>query len=250
MGNFLDAETSPMGKNIGLVFAKQTSQRYEWDGILISEQIIAVHYIDYPAKSTGYIAPLYLKPEGIEAQWQPNINHELLERLAENLNKTPSPVEVFDYIYGILHDPVYRRQYGEYLSRDFPRVPIIENEEVFRIYVTAGERLRKLHLMQTKIPATLALEPSTAADLEIGAVKYKDGVLHLNTNKQIHGIAEDVWNYRIGGYQVIDKWLKSHKGKTMTIDDFDHIANIVGLLAETIKIQEELKSLHDHKSKG
>ena len=96
--------------------------------------------------------------------------------------------------------------------------------------------------MHTKAPSILSLEPNTAEDLEIGAVKYEDGVLHLNKNKQLHGIPEDVWNYRIGGYQVIDKWLKSHKGKTMIIDDFDHIANIVGLLGETIKIQDELRN--------
>jgi len=53
-----------------------------------------------------------------------------------------------------------------------------------------------------------------------------------------------VWNYYIGGYQVLDKWFKSHKSETMSIGDFDHIANVVGLLAETIKIQGNLRSLH------
>ena len=96
-----------------------------------------------------------------------------------------------------------------------------------------------------KIPATLAIEPNNADDLEIGAIKYKDGVLQLNSNKKIHGIPEDAWNYRIGGYQVLDKWFKSHKGKAMNIDDFDHIANVVGLIAETIKIQDDLRELHN-----
>jgi len=43
---------------------------------------------------------------------------------------------------------------------------------------------------------------------------------------------------------VLDKWFKSHRGRTINIDDFDHIANVVGLLAETIKIQAELKNMH------
>jgi hypothetical protein len=30
----------------------------------------------------------------------------------------------------------------------------------------------------------------------------------------------------------------------MTIDDFDHIASVVGLLAETIKVQDGLRALH------
>ena len=98
--------------------------------------------------------------------------------------------------------------------------------------------------MQEKVPASIEIDPPTATDLEIGAIKYKDGVLQLNPNKRITGIPDDVWNYRIGGYQVLDKWFKSHKGSTMTIDGFDHIANVVGLLAETINVQESLKDLH------
>jgi len=168
----------------------------------------------------------------------------------------PTPIEIFDYIYGILYDPIYRKRFDDYLSRDFPRIPIINapkesagdfivSEEMFRAYVSAGKRLRKLHLMQDKTPAPIEIDPTTATDLEIGAIKYKNGVLQLNPNKKITGIPEDVWNYRIGGYQVLNKWFKSHKGMTMTINDFDHISYVVGLLAETIKIQASLKSLHE-----
>jgi hypothetical protein len=99
--------------------------------------------------------------------------------------------------------------------------------------------------MQIKNPTTLEIEPNNSNDLKIDTIKYKDGVLHLNKNKQLHGIPADVWNYRIGGYQVLDKWFKSHKGETMTIDKFDHIANVVGLIAETIKIQICLRKLHE-----
>ena len=63
-----------------------------------------------------------------------------------------------------------------------------------------------------------------------------------NANKRITGISEDVWNYRIGGYQVLDKWFKSRKDEVLTIDGFEHIANIAGILAETIKVQEDLKN--------
>jgi len=42
---------------IGTTFAKQTTQNHEWDGIFISDRLIERHFIDYPAKGTGYIAP-------------------------------------------------------------------------------------------------------------------------------------------------------------------------------------------------
>ena len=55
--------------------------------------------------------------------------------------------------------------------------------------------------MPTKISAELGIEPNTKAgifyenfssdDMEIGVVKYRNGILHLNDNKRITGIAED-----------------------------------------------------------
>lgn len=80
--------------------------------------------------------------------------------------------------------------------------------------------------------------------MEIGAAKYKNGVLQLNANKKIMGISQAVWEYQTGGHQVLDKWLKEHKGETLTIDSFTHLENMVGLLADTIKIRESLKNLH------
>ena len=80
--------------------------------------------------------------------------------------------------------------------------------------------------------------------MEIGAVKYKNGVLQLNGNKRITGISQAVWDYQIGGHQVLDKWLKEHKGESLTIDSFAHIENIVGLLEETIQIREKLRNNH------
>ena len=206
-----------------------------------------------------YIAPLYLHSasELTEENWTANLNNEAFDRLTQYLPEKPKPIEIFDYVYGILHDPVYCKKYEQYLCRNFPRVPIINipeterDEEMFYVstelyqeYVSAGQQLRKLHLMQLKLPATLVLEPDSPDDMKIGAIKYKNGVLTLNGNKRITGISQDVWNYQIGGYQVLDKWFKEHRDETLTIDSFTHIENVVGLLVETINIQEHLRSLH------
>ena len=98
--------------------------------------------------------------------------------------------------------------------------------------------------MDCKSPAELTLEPNNSENLEIGAIKYKKGILELNKNKQILGIPKEVWDYKIGGYKVLDKWFKEHKGDILTLDTFTHIENIVGLLEETIRLEEYLKNLH------
>ena len=132
----------------------------------------------------------------------------------------------------IINTPEKERDEGEFYV----------SEELYREYVSAGERLRKLHLMQIKAPAELALEPNTPDDMEVGAIKYKNGALQLNANKRITGISQEVWKYQIGGHQVLDKWFKEHKDEALTIDSFTHIENIVGALDETIKLREYNRS--------
>ena len=255
MGHLLADPNSPIGANIGLVFCKTSRNFFP---PFVSQNIIAHRLFSAMCEIT-YIAPLYLHSasELTEESWIANLNDEAFDRLTQYLPEKPEPIEIFDYVYGILHDPIYCKKYEQYLCRDFPRVPIINipekerDEEIFYVstelyqeYVTAGQQLRKLHLMQIKLPAALVLEPDTPDDMKIGAIKYKNGVLTLNGNKRITGISQDVWKYQIGGYQVLDKWFKEHKDETLTIDSFTHIENVVGLLVETINIQEHLRSLH------
>ena len=38
-------------------------------------------------------------------------------------------------------------------------------------------------------------------------------------------VSQKVSNYQIGSHQILDKWLKGHKGETFTIDTFAHIEN-------------------------
>jgi predicted helicase len=239
MGHLLTLPTSPIGENISLIFCKTSRDFFS---PFVSKHISANRMFSAMCE-TAYLAPLYLHGE-IDDTWTANIDPEALARLTEHMSFRPEPIEVFDYCYGILHDPVYRERFNEFLKRDFPRVPTIESEDMFCAYAAAGGRLRRLHLMQEKVPAALAVEPNAPGDMGIGAAKYRDGALHLNASKRILGIAPEVWEYRIGGYQVLDKWLKSHRGESLTLGSFEHICNVAGVLAETIKVQEELRRLH------
>lgn len=255
MGHLLADPTSPIGPNIGLVFCKTSRSFFS---PFVSKSIIAHRLFSAMCEIT-YIAPLYLRTESeMEGEtWAANIDAAVYDKLTQHMTEKPDPIDVFDYVYGILHDPAYCEKYKEYLCKDFPRVQVINDpshsgdvdaffvsEELYRAYVAAGQRLRKLHLLQSKAPAELILDPNTPDDMEIGAAKYKNGVLQLNANKKIAGIPQAVWEYQIGGHQVLDKWLKEHKGELLTIDNFTHLENMVGLLSETIQIREDLKNLH------
>lgn len=46
-----------------------------------------------------------------------------------------------------------------------------------------------------------------------------------------------VWEYKIGGYQVLDKYLKSHKNEEI---DFEYFQKIIQTLHKSLEIEREI----------
>ncbi len=44
-----------------------------------------------------------------------------------------------------------------------------------------------------------------------------------------------VWDFHIGGYQVLDKYLKPHKGRVLSLGEINHLGAIADSLAFTIE---------------
>lgn len=231
-------------QNIGLCFTRTDKSPRDYSMIFLTDKITESCVLTTQTAGIATVAPLYIAPTELIKEWTPNFNKEHYDKLTQNLKAKPSPIEIFDYCYGVLYDPSYREKYNEFLKRDYPRVPIIENETMLAKYKTAGEKLRQLHLMQTQ--AKLYLTITSSDNLKIEAIKYSDGELQINKETKIIGIPQEVWNYYIGGYQVLDKWFKSHKGEELTKDSFEHIQKVAGILAETIKVQEVLGTKEVH----
>ena len=56
---------------------------------------------------------------------------------------TITKLDVFHYVYGILHDPAYREKYAANLKRELPRIPFADN---FWKLTELGKRLMELHV--------------------------------------------------------------------------------------------------------
>ena len=60
------------------------------------------------------------------------------------------------------------------------------------------------------------------------------------------GVPEEVWEFRVGGYQVLHKWLydrrgtRGEPGHTLTEEDIVHYQRIVVALQETIRLMGEI----------
>jgi len=65
----------------------------------------------------------------------------------------------------------------------------------------------------------------------------------INKTTKLCGILPEVWNYTIGGYRVIEKYLKGRKGRKLSLEELEHIYRVVKILKRTIELVRELEKL-------
>ena len=226
------------GNNVALAFTRSDKSLRDYSMIFVTDKIAESCFLTTQTSGIATITPLYIISANL-LETTSNFNSKYFNILTQNLSKKPTPIQVFDYCYGVLNDLNYRKKYNEFLKKDYPKVPIIENQEMLEKYSNAGEKLRKLHLMETPIQKKLGIE-SDNNNLVIEQVKYKNGKVYINKNTAITGFTDEIWSFFIGGYQVLDKYLKSHKGESLDREKFTHIRKVAGIIEETIKIQKDL----------
>jgi hypothetical protein len=85
-------------------------------------------------------------------------------------------------------------------------------------------------------------------DHTIEAVRYSptDQAIAVNKAQFFKPVPQAVWEFHIGGYQVLDKYLRSRKGRALSLDEMNHVGAIADSLAFTIeqiaKIDEAYRS--------
>jgi predicted helicase len=257
-----------LGDNLGLITVRQQSQSGEWSLVGTTQDIIESCAISNKTKEINYLFPLYIYPENETTQdRKPNFSPEFIIAIKSKLGYIPTAENIFYYIYAVFHSPQYRQRYSQFLKIDFPRLPLTSNNELFNQLVIKGEKLVNLHLMKNLPPTPITKsETSTTANLplfngeERGAIHYQgDGKNEINqvkynTNKQqilinqncyFSGVSPIVWEFKIGGYQVLDKWLKDRKSVNIYLSDAEitHYQKIIIVVIETIKLMTEIDDI-------
>jgi predicted helicase len=182
---------------------------------------------------------------------KPNINQKLFDTLKLLYKKEPEPEEIFYYIYAVLYSNTYRRKYQEFLKIDFPRIPFTRNYKLFGKLVRLGEQLTNLHLLKSPELNNPITKFHGGNSNKIEKREYQENKkrIYINNLQYFEGITSKVWNYYIGGYQVLDKWLKDRKGRSLSSEDIKHYCKIVTALFKTIDIQERIDQFYSEVEK-
>jgi hypothetical protein len=242
-----DAITQPMmaGTNVALL-----STRIARDtGTFLVSSVPTGH------KSASRYDPTYVFPLRVSQQKQAELHENLQKDFRSFLDLRYkhhhyTPEEILGYIYAVLHAPTYRTRYAEFLRIDFPRIPFSESGDDFETLSELGWELVQAHLLR-EWPRKGLAQYHGKGDNTIEAVRYspQEQAIAINKTQSFKPVPKDVWNFHIGGYRVLDKYLKSRKGRTLTLDEIDHVAAVADSLAFTIgqmaKIDKAYRSAFD-----
>jgi hypothetical protein len=183
--------------------------------------------------NNGFLFPLYAYlDDGGRAE---NLSPDFRAFLDARYDHHYTPEQILGYIYAVLHAPAYRARYAEFLRIDFPRIPFPEAAEDFESLSKLGWTLVEAHLLR-KLPRQGLAGYHGKGDHAVEAVRYAPTkhAVWINTAQCFRPVPEPVWTFHIGGYQVIDKYLKSRKGRKLTLDEINHVAAVADALAFTI----------------
>ncbi|EAJ9462887.1 DNA methyltransferase [Campylobacter jejuni] len=252
MEHFLENE------NIGLICDRGTKLN-NINNIFISNKIIDLHLVG----SGSYIYPLYLYPTTRSKKFlkkeNPNFNEENFTSKIENFKESFrtfidelykekfSPQNILGYIYAVLFHKIYREKYFDFLKIDFPKIPFTKDKNTFKNLSKLGLKLINLHLLKNdeldfNVGEALFKDIKNK-NFKIQKIKYNKDTKELFINESLYftKVSPEIYEFKIGGYAVLDKYLKSHKE-----EDIDHkyFTLIIQTLDETLKIQDEISKIN------
>lgn len=214
----------------------------------------------YPNLATACVADMECK-----------LNLKFITDGRGDLIHTFGPEDIFHYAYAVFHSPKYRDRYVEFLKIDFPRLPLTDDPLLFLKLVQKGADLVALHLLEEDYGAAswnLEQEDSPFVDPSVRFVpgvdgttvgkfgskesNYDEGKVYLDSSKNgsyFENVPKEVWDFKVGGYQVCHKWLYDRRavtnqpGRTLSEEDILHYMYIVASLRETIVVMKEIDTI-------
>lgn len=252
------------GENIGLAICRQFKTGKSYQHVFVSNKVIESCFVSNRTSEITSVFPIYLYNSdktlvkiGSTHTRTPNINLKIVKEIADRVGlkfteekvastsstvpRTFAPIDVFDYIYAVLHCPSYRETYKEFLKADFPRMPYPKYAISFWDLVKYGGELRQLHLFESQsVNDFITTFPIHGNNSVSTTAKFSNGKVFINQEQHFSNVPEETWNFYIGGYQPAQKWLKDRKGRILSDEDIAHYQKIIVALTETDRIMKEI----------
>jgi hypothetical protein len=210
----------------------------------------------------------------------PNLSESAAEYLT---TLKAAPEELFYYALAVLHALAYGSENVGALRQDWPRIPLPKTKDLLVASAALGRQVAALLDTESPVPGVTAgkirdefktiavfqrLDGKPAklegGDLDLTAgwghagkggvtmpgkgklIRRDDGAcdIFLNDIACWQNVPELVWEYTIGGYQVIKKWLSYREkpllGRSLTPDEVRYVTEMARRIAALVSLQAKL----------
>lgn len=234
-------------QNLSMLICRQQSS-FDFQHVFVTSFLSDKCTVSSQTKEASYVFPLYQTTGEAgsffenqeEGSLVPNFNPEIIKQIEKGLGEPIEPLELFDYIYAILHSPTYRERYKEFLKIDFPRIPYPTDKNRYHQLSVLGSKLRKLHLLENSSSWKVKITYPQSGTNKVESLRYHAGNVYINEEQYFGNVTEEAWDFYIGGYQPAQKWLKDRKEKTLSFSDIRHYQEIITALCETQQLMKEI----------
>lgn len=242
------------GSNLAIITARQSCEAKgtPWSTVYVSDTISDFHVF---RRASGNIFPMYqIAEDGSKFE---NITDEFFDSLEKATalkhlalgnssvlsDKEFTSQDVMDYIYAVLYSPSYRTKYKVFLDSEFPRIPLPNDGNQFKALVALGCQLRELHLSKREDSFESDVTYPETGDNVVVQYKLKDERVYINKSQYFENVPKEAWEFYIGGYQPLEKWLKDRKGRVLSFDEITHYQYMVYAITKTIDLMKQLDQI-------
>ena len=167
---------------------------------------------------------------------------------ASSFTKQDPERRFLEYAYAIFFSDSYRERYKDFLKLDFPRIPKTDNRKLFLRLAQLGSELIDLHLLSDpSLDGGSATFDKSGSNI-VEKISYDSSKkrVYINSVQYFDNVKAQSWEFQVGGYQVLEKWLKDRKNLKLSPDDIFQYEKIVESINRTfelkLKIEKEISS--------
>lgn len=209
-------------------------------------------------KEVNYVLPLYRFEESemmgtLDTKRVCNLRTDAVTALIPDRQHRSEirPEDVFGYVYAVLHSDNYRTRYADALRKYFPHIPRPASIDAFHDLGSLGVQLAHVHLGDALVGEGAKLTVLGEGDMIVEKVAYAEETVWVDRARSsgFSGVPEEVWQFRVGGYKVCEKWLKERRAKrgrhqraavVLGSEEIRQYSSVIGRVAKTLQIVAEI----------
>lgn len=177
--------------------------------------------------------------DGIEKENKKDGISDYIFNLAKEKYSTKITKEdIFYYVYGFLHNKDYKKEFEADLKKLIPRLPLVDDYNIFKAYSDIGRELANLHLDYENIERdkSIIVEGEKTDNFKVEKMRFenkdKKDIIIFNSDIKIKNIPLEAYNYQVNGKSAIE-WIMERYA--ITVDKNSQIKNNPNLWCEENK---------------